>query len=116
MEAQAAIDEWHASVNSGDLARAAQAVTDPVVVQGPQGAAELTPAQFAGWVERSGIRLEPRAWHPIGAGVLVVEQDATWPGSTGPARVATVFRVRDGKVAAALRCPDLRTALDQAAA
>ncbi|MEV5322717.1 hypothetical protein AB0K67_01110 [Nonomuraea sp. NPDC052634] len=111
---EAAINEWHASVNDGDLERSARAVGDPVVVLGPKGAGPITPEQFAQWVERSGIRLRPRSWHPVGERLMVVEQDATWPQSQEPVRVATVFRVAGGKVTAALRLPDLRQALELA--
>ncbi|GAA1690803.1 hypothetical protein GCM10009733_103760 [Nonomuraea maheshkhaliensis] len=111
---EAAIGEWHASVNEGDLERSARAVGDPIVVLGPKGAGAITPAQFARWVERSGITSRPRSWHPVGERLMVVEQDATWPGSPDSTRVATVFRVRGGKVTAALRLPDLRQALELA--
>ncbi|MEW9555819.1 hypothetical protein [Nonomuraea sp. NPDC050783] len=112
---EAAINEWHASVNDGDPRRAAGAVGDPIVVLGPKGAGPITPAQFAEWVERSGITLIPRSWHPVSERLMVVEEDATWPGSTRPTRVATVFRASGGKVTAALRLPDLRSALELAA-
>ena len=39
-----------------DVAR----VGDPVVVFGPKGAGPISPADFADWVARSGIRLRPR--------------------------------------------------------
>jgi hypothetical protein len=45
---------------------------------------------------------------------MVVEEDATWPGSTEPTRVATVFRASGGQVTAALRLPDLTSALELA--
>jgi hypothetical protein len=109
-----AINEWHASVNAGDPQRSATAVGDPVVVLGPKGAGPITPARFADWVERSGIKLTPRSWHPISERLMVVEEDATWPESTKPTRVATVFRASGGKVTAALRLPDLKAALDLA--
>ncbi len=109
-----AINEWHASVNAGDLQRSASAVGDPVVVLGPKGAGPITPAQFAEWVERSGITLIPRSWHPVSERLMVVEEDATWPESPAPARVATVFRTDAGKVTAALRLPDLQAALELA--
>lgn len=109
-----AINEWHDAVNSGDLARSARAVGDPIVVLGPKGAGPITPAQFAQWVQRSGIRLVPRSWHPISDRLMVVEQDATWPDDPVPTRVATVFRASGGKVTASLRLPDLRAALDLA--
>ncbi|WP_106401385.1 hypothetical protein [Actinocorallia populi] len=109
-----AINEWHASVNTGDLQRSAQAVGDPVVVLGPKGAGPITPAQFAEWVQRSRIKLIPRSWHPVSERLMVVEQDATWPESTEAARVATVFRASAGKITAALRLPDLKAALELA--
>lgn len=109
-----AINEWHAAVNSGDLRRSAEAVGDPIVVLGPKGAGPISSDQFADWVERSGIRLVPRSWHPISDRLMVVEEDATWPENQTPTRVATVFRVTDGRATAALRLPDLRSALDLA--
>ncbi|WP_280338624.1 nuclear transport factor 2 family protein [Nocardia neocaledoniensis] len=111
---ESTIAEWHASVNGGDLERAAAAVGDPIVVLGPKGAGPITPQQFAEWVERSGITLTPRSWHPVSERLMVVEQDATWPANTRATRVATVFRVADGKVTAALRLPDLKSALELA--
>lgn len=111
---EAAINEWHASVNAGDLERSARAVGDPVVVLGPKGAGPITPGQFAEWVERSGITLIPRSWHPVSERLMVVEEDAGWPESTAPTRVATVFRVAGEKVTACLRLPDLKSALELA--
>lgn len=119
-ETERVIGEWHAAVNDGDLRRSAASVGDPIVVLGPKGAGPITPAQFAEWVDRSGIRLIPRSWHPISEKLMVVAEDATWPNnpaasSTAKAqRVATVFRVSDGKVTASLRQPDLRATLDLA--
>lgn len=109
-----AVNEWHASVNAGDLARSAKAVGDPVVVLGPKGAGPISAEQFAEWVERSGITLVPKSWHPVSARLIVVEQEASWPGGGDATRVATVFRVSGEKVTAALRLPDLRSALDLA--
>lgn len=109
-----AINSWHDAVNSGDLKRAASAVTDPIVVLGPKGAGPIDPIGFADWVTRSGIKLEARSWHPISARLMVVEQDATWPENSKPTQVATLFRVTGDKVSAALRLSDLRSALDLA--
>jgi hypothetical protein len=111
---EAAIAEWHASVNDGDLQRSAGAVGDPLVVLGPKGAGSISPEQFAEWVERSGITLVPRSWHPISEELMVVEEDASWPESTESTRVATVFRVSGARVTACLRLPDLRQALELA--
>ncbi|MCD1285135.1 MULTISPECIES: hypothetical protein [unclassified Brevibacterium] len=109
-----AINEWHASVNARDLQRSERAVGDPVVVLGPKGAGPITPAQFAEWVERSGIKLVPLSWHPVSERLMVVGEDATWPKSTESTRVATVFRAAAGKVTAAFRLPDLKAALELA--
>jgi hypothetical protein len=109
-----AVEEWHASVNAGDRRRAAAAVGNPIIVLGPKGAGPITPDQFADWVGRSGIRLVPRAWHSVSERLVVVEEDATWPDSQGPSRVATVFRVAGTRVTAALRLPDLKSALELA--
>ncbi|MGW3541237.1 hypothetical protein ACWDNI_11915 [Nocardia niigatensis] len=109
-----AINEWHDSVNAGDLRRSAQVVGDTIVVLGPKGAGPITPDEFAEWVERSRIRLVPRSWHPISDRLMVVEQDASWPESNAPTRVATIFRASNGKVTASLRLPDLKQALELA--
>ncbi|MCW2690331.1 MAG: hypothetical protein JWR37_5221 [Mycobacterium sp.] len=111
---EAAINEWHSSVNSGDPERSAKAVGSPIVVLGPKGAGPITPEQFAEWVQRSGIKLTPRSWHPISERLMVVEEDAIWPERSAPARVATVFRVAVDKVTASLRLPDLKSALELA--
>jgi hypothetical protein len=111
---EAAINQWHASVNDGDPERAARAVGDPIVVLGPRGAGPITPDQFAEWARRSGIKLIARSWHPVSDRLMVVEEDATWPESREATRVATVFRASHGKVTAALRLPDLKSALELA--
>jgi ketosteroid isomerase-like protein len=107
------VSRWHSAVNSADVAAAADAVTDPIVVNGPRGAGPVTPAEFADWVIRSGIALRPLSSHPFGDRVLVVEQEARWPDDPSWTPVATVFRVSgDGsRVSAALRFPDLPAAL-----
>jgi hypothetical protein len=109
-----AINEWHAAVNAGDLRRSAAAVGNPIVVLGPKGAGPISPDQFADWVERSGIRLVARSAHPISEKLMVVEEDATWPENQTPTRIATVFRASGGKVTAALRLTDVRSALELA--
>ncbi|GAA3089701.1 hypothetical protein JOF29_007900 [Kribbella aluminosa] len=112
MDLEGAINRWHHRVNERQAVTGV--VTDPVVVLGPKGAGPITPDGFADWVERSGIKLMPRSWHPISERMMVVEEDATWPESAAPTRVATVFRVTGDKVSAALRLPDLQRALELA--
>lgn len=111
---QSVVLAWHEAVDAGDRDRAIDVVGDPVVVLGPRGAGPISPTDFADWIDRSGIRLEPRSWHAVSDELVVVEQDATWPTSPEPTRVATVFRVRNGHVTAALRLPTLQEALDLA--
>ena len=111
---EGAINRWHEAVNGGRLERARGTVTDPVVVLGPKGAGPITPGEFGDWVVRSGIRLDARSWHPVSDRLMVVEQDAIWPGERAAVRVATVFRVTGDRVSAALRLPDLRSALELA--
>jgi hypothetical protein len=114
MDLEGAINRWHQRVNEGDPAAVAEVVSDPVVVLGPKGAGPITPAGFAEWVDRSRIKLVPRSWHPVSERLMVVEEDASWPESTAPTRVATVFRVTGDKVSAALRLPELQQALELA--
>jgi hypothetical protein len=109
---EGAINRWHAAVNGGEPGEAKLAFTDPVVVLGPKGAGPITPGEFADWVLRSGIKLVPRSWHPVSGRLMVVEEDATWPRSETPSRVATLFRVTEDRVSAALRMPDLKSALE----
>jgi ketosteroid isomerase-like protein len=113
-EVEDVVRRWHAAVNSGDPARAAAAVSDPVTVLGPRGAGPIGRAEFGDWVTRSGITLTPRSWHPTGDGVVVVEQDAVWAGGGEPAVVASVFRVTGDLVSAVARYPDLASALANA--
>lgn len=111
-ETEEAIVRWHEVVNAADLDAARRAVTDPIVVSGPKGAGPISPDGFADWITRSGIALRPRSYHPISARILVVEQDARWPKNTAWTRVATMFRVTDARVSAALRFADLHSALE----
>lgn len=116
MEMTAATEEaivrWHDVVNAADLEAARRAVTDPIVVSGPKGSGPISPDEFANWITRSGIAVRPRSYHPISARVLVVEQDARWPKNIAWTRVATMFRVTDARVSAALRFANLRSALE----
>lgn len=102
---------WHEAVNTADTERAIEAVSDPIVISGPQGSGAIPAGEFTEWVFRSGIRLQPVNWHPVSEDIAVVEEDATWPETPDPVRVATVFRVGHGRVTAALRYPDLEQAL-----
>lgn len=60
-ELEEAVDGWHRAARSGDLTCAAMAVGEPIVVLELKGAGPNVPGEFAGWVERSGIRPVPRS-------------------------------------------------------
>jgi hypothetical protein len=109
---EAAIVTWHEVVNAADLEAARRVVTDPIVVSGPKGAGPISPDGFVDWIARSGIALRARSYHPISTRVFVVEQDALWPKDTAWTRVATMFRVTDTRVSAALRFADVHSALN----
>jgi hypothetical protein len=109
-----AVNAWHDAVNGRDLAAARAAVTDPVEVAGPKGAQSIGAEAFADWIERSGIRLRPLSFHPVDETTMVVEQEATWPETTTPTMVATLFRVSGRAISTAQRFDSLRDALDAA--
>lgn len=109
-----AINRWHTAVNTADMSLAVSAVSDLIVVLGPRGAGAISNREFAGWILRSGICLKAQSWHPISETLMVVEQDATWPETKGTTKVATLFRIAEGKVSAALRFRDLKAALELA--
>lgn len=102
---------WHDAINMADSRRVQVMVSDPIVVTGPKGSGAISAVDFSDWVTRSGIRLQPVNWHPVAEGIAVVEQDATWPEAPDPVRVATMFRVGQGRISAALRFPNLEEAL-----
>lgn len=107
-----AVVRWHEVVNQADLAQVPSIVGEPIVVNGPKGAGPISPEEFSAWIIRSGIQLRARSFHPISEEVLVVEQDAQWPQSAEPTRLATLFRAHDGRVTAALRFTTLHEALE----
>ncbi|MUL42442.1 nuclear transport factor 2 family protein [Streptomonospora sp. PA3] len=108
---RAAVRAWHRAVNDRDLDAAGRIAAPGIRVGGPKGRAEGVDV-FLDWIAHAGIRLEPVAWHPVGPGRVVVEQDARWPdrpdADTGgqPVRTATLFTVDGGRVVEALRFDD----------
>ena len=108
---------WHEALNGGDRERVV-ALSDPEVeVGGPRGSGRGS-ALLREWVERANIRLQPERIFRNAEGV-VVEQRAEWCDAetgeiTGAQTVASVFVVRDGKVASVLRYDTLPDALDAA--
>lgn len=108
--------KWHRAVNERDFDAARSVSADGILLGGPRG--ETTGITLLlDWIGHSGIRLTPVSWHPVDEETVVVEQDATWPGrpdagsGSAPVRLATLFRVEDGRVTAVLRFDGLDAAL-----
>ncbi|WP_017593100.1 hypothetical protein [Nocardiopsis potens] len=114
------VEEWHRAVNERDGDAARRVAAPDIEVGGPQGGARGV-GVLLDWIDRAGIRLDARAWHHVFPGVLVVEQDASWPGraDAGPSapavRTATLFTLAGDRITAALRHDDgLHAALEAA--
>ena len=106
------VGAWHAALNGGDVQALVRLSDRAITVGGPRGTASGTQL-LREWVERAKVRLEPRRIVPRGEAV-VVEQEATWEDADPddpPAVVASVFVVRNGRVASVVRFDDLQTAL-----
>lgn len=107
---------WHRAVNDQDTDTAREVASDRIVMGGPRGQAVGVEA-FIDWIGQAGIHLRPVSWHPVDSSTVVVEQDATWPGNPqagadhGAMRVATLFRLDNGRITAALRFDDLHAAV-----
>ena len=108
---------WHEALNAGDVDRLVALSSDDIEVGGPRGSGSGA-ALLRDWATRAGIRLEPRrVFHQ--AGSVVVEESTRWRSAehgqmTEPQDVASVFLVRDGRVASVVRHPDLSSALKAA--
>jgi ketosteroid isomerase-like protein len=108
------VTAWHEALNAGDVDRIIALSTDDVEVGGPRGSGHGAHL-LREWVGRAGIRLQPRQVFQRVETVLV-EQDAEWRSAetdeiTGHETPASVFLVRDGRVASLIRYPDLAAAL-----
>lgn len=105
--AEETVRAWHAALNAGDIERLVALSTEDVEVGGPRGSGHGAQL-LREWFARAGVRIEPLqiAAH---ANLVIVEQEATWP-SAEPTRVASVFHVRDGKVASVVRYADVTEA------
>jgi len=110
---EAVVREWHAALNVGDVERLVALSTEDVEVGGPRGSSRGRDV-LRQWFSRAGIQLLPGSLVQRES-TVVVEQNAAWRSSatgelTGQQTVATAFEVRDGRVAKAVRYPDLITA------
>lgn len=105
---------WHDAVNDGDVERLVALSHEEIEMGGPRAGGRGVDL-LREWVGRAGVRLEPGRVFHRGA-TVVVEQAATWrsaeaePGGE-PAMVASLFEVREGRVAREVRYPDLAAAL-----
>ncbi len=108
---------WHDALNHGDLDRLLALSHPDIEVGGPRGTSRGVDV-LREWVERAGIHMElRRVFHR--ADTVVAEQAATWRSAdTGDATdrhtVASVFVVRDDRVARVVRHPGLADALREA--
>ncbi len=111
-EARQVVLAWHQALNAGAVDQLIDLACDDVEVGGPRGSGRGVQL-LREWFGRAGVRLEPLriVTH---ADAVIVEQNATWPADEGVHRLASVFHVRDGKIASVLRYPDLGAALSAA--
>ena len=93
--------------------RSLRCADDDIEVGGPRGSARGN-AVLRDWLDRAGIRLEPRRWFASPTD-LVVEQVATWRGPDGgvtdPEIIASSFTVENGLVRRTVRYGSLDEAL-----
>jgi ketosteroid isomerase-like protein len=104
----AVVRAWHAALNAGDIDRLVELSAEDVEVGGPRGTGNGAQL-LREWFVRAGVRIEPLEFFPRGD-VVVVEQAATWPGGE-PQPIASIFAVRDGRVARVIRYASLEDAL-----
>ena len=111
------VDTFHTALNAGNVDALLCLLDEEVEVGGPRGSGRGTPL-VKEWVDRANIRLRPRRRFHRGD-VVVVEEDAEWrlldtEESTSRQIVASIFRIKDGRIAAVHRHPDLASALGAA--
>ena len=116
-DAVSTVRAWHEALNTGDVEELIALSSDEIELGGPRGRGTGPGAQLLrDWFERAGIHLEPyQTFHRDST--VVVEQGASWqrpgPGTTTePQPVASVFIVKDGRVASVVRYADLASALE----
>jgi SnoaL-like domain len=117
----AVVRSWHEAMNARDVERLVSLTHDDVEVAGPRGIGRGTQLLRA-WVDRQagevGLHLEVRRLF-LRDDTVVVDQLAEWrEATTGDVveghEVGSVLVVRDGRVAAFSRHPDLGAALHAA--
>ncbi len=113
----AIVQAFHDHLNDHDVTGVLDLAADDVRVGGPRGSGEGKHL-LKEWVGRASITMAPRRWFRKGD-TVVVEQQATWrdPDSgaeTGSQVVATVFTIREGRIAGIARYGFLAEAVHSA--
>lgn len=112
MHADDLLSEFHEAVNAADAGRLAGLATEDIEVGGPRGTGRGIDL-LRGWVDRAGIHLTPVRTFRHGD-TVVIAQRARWGADGRPYEIATLFRIRDERIAAAIRYDDLASALSAA--
>lgn len=108
------IARWQAAVSASDLEALRALSTDDIEIVGSRGPGRGI-AFAEEWVRKTGIGLQTMRAFPRGD-VVVVQQAARWAAGADSAEapervIATIFTVRDERVARAVRYEDLASAL-----
>ena len=108
------IARWQAAVSAADFEGLRANSTDDIEIIGSRGTGRGIP-YAEDWVRKTGIGLQTMRAFPRGD-VVVVEQNARWPAGADSAEapervIATVFTLRDDRIARAVRYEDLASAL-----
>ena len=112
-----AVEAWHAALNRADGDEVLRLSDPDVEIVGPRGSG-FGHDLLRRWLEHTRVELHPRQAFARGDRV-VVQQHGIWRSpetgeATGEAEVASVFRVREGRVAFYARFDSLEAALEHA--
>lgn len=110
LDPQTLLRRWHDAVNAGDVPAALACCAEDVAVGGPHGTGRGHELMRA-WLNRTGIRLEPRGeFQPAGEGRFVVEELARWTATGAPEGAPVeptatwvLFGVADGLITSVAR-------------
>ena len=110
---QRIVRDWHTALNAGDIVRLQALCSQDIEVGGPRGSGRGVDL-LREWVERANIQLLPERVEQQG-NAIIVEQRAAWSGGE-PQTVASLFELREGRVARVIRFPDFDSAREAARA
>ncbi len=108
---------WHEALNDRDLKAVLRLSDSEIEIVGPRGM-EVGLDALRSWLDTTRLELHPRRAFTRGD-MVVMEQHGVWRSPdtgevVGEAEVASVFRVREERIASYARHDDLQTALDRA--